>query len=58
MQLPLTLGPGETRAGSFFFPMVPNPRSLTVCWNSSAGEGETTLELPFLQGLHVTGDPR
>jgi hypothetical protein len=56
--LPLTLGPGETRTGSFFFPMVPNPQALTVGWTSSAGDGKTTLELPFLQGLHVTGDPR
>jgi hypothetical protein len=56
--LPLTLGPGEPRAGSFFFPMVPNPQSLTVHWTSGAGEGETTLDLHFLEGLHVTGDPR
>lgn len=54
--LPLILGPGETRSGSFFFPMVPNPQALTVHWTSSAGDGETTLELHFLQGLHVTGE--
>jgi hypothetical protein len=54
--LPLTLGPGETRTGSFFFPMVPNPQALTVRWTSSAGDGKTTLELHFLQGLHVIGD--
>ncbi|MHB8723671.1 MAG: hypothetical protein ACYDAH_20090, partial [Steroidobacteraceae bacterium] len=54
--LPLTLGPGETRSGSFFFPMVPNPRALSVRWTGSAGDGETTLELHFLQGLHVTGE--
>jgi hypothetical protein len=54
--LPLTLGPGETHSGSFFFPMVPNPRALTVRWTGSAGNGETTLELHFLQGLHVTGE--
>jgi hypothetical protein len=56
--LPLTLGPGETRTGSFFFPMVPNPQSLTVRWTGGAGDGETTLGLHFLQGLHVSGDPR
>ena len=56
--LPLTLGPGETRTGSFFFPMVPNPRALTVRWTSSDGDGETTLDLHFLEGLHVTGDPQ
>ncbi len=55
--LPSTLDPGETRTGSFFFPMVPNPQALTVRWTSSAGEGETTLELHFLHGLHVTGGP-
>jgi hypothetical protein len=56
--LPLTLGPGETHTGSFFFPMVPNPQALSVRWTSGAGDGETTLELHFLQGLHVIGDPR
>ena len=56
--LPLTLGPGETRTGSFFFPMVPNPQTLTVRWTSTAGGGETTLELHFLKGLHVAGDAR
>jgi hypothetical protein len=55
--LPLTLGPGEMRAGSFFFPMVPNPQSLTVRWTAGGGDGATTLDLHFLQGLHVTGDP-
>jgi hypothetical protein len=56
--LPLTLGPGETHTGSFFFPMVPNPQALTVRWTGSAGDGETTLELHFLQGLHVARDPQ
>jgi hypothetical protein len=58
LPLPLTLGPGETRTGSFFFPMVPNPRALTVRWTSSAGEGDTSLELHFLEGLHVTENPQ
>jgi len=58
LPLPLTLSPGETRSGSLFFAMVPNPQALTVRWTSSAGDVETTLELHFLQGLHVTGDPR
>jgi hypothetical protein len=56
--LPLPLGPGETRAGSFFFPTVPNPQALTVRWTGSAGDGETTLDLSFLQGLHVARDSR
>lgn len=58
VQLPMTLAPGETRAGSFFFPMVPNPQSLTVRWTSTAGHGETTLGLHFLDGLHVSAGPR
>jgi hypothetical protein len=58
ISLPVTLGPGETRTGSFFFPMVPNPQSLTLRWTGSAGEGDTTLELHFLEGLHVTGNPQ
>jgi hypothetical protein len=56
--LPLTLGPGETRSGSFFFPMVPNPQALSVRWTGSAGDGESTLELHFLQGLHVSGESK
>ena len=58
LPLPLTLGPGETRTGSFFFPMIPNPQALTIRWGGSAGEGDTSLELNFLEGLHVTGNPR
>lgn len=56
ISLPLMLGPGDSRTGSFFFPMVPNPQAITVRWSSGAGEGETTLELQFLKGLHVTQD--
>jgi hypothetical protein len=57
LPLPLTLGPGETRTGSFFFPMVPNPQALAVRWTSSAGEEDISLELHFLEGLHVTRNP-
>ncbi len=55
LPLPLTLGPGETRTGSLFFPMIPNPQALTLGWTGTAGEGDTTLDLHFLEGLHVTG---
>ncbi len=55
--LPLTLAPGETRTGSFFFPMVPNPQALTLRWNGTAGDGETALGLHFLEGLHVAVIP-
>jgi hypothetical protein len=53
LPLPLTLGPGETRAGSLFFPMVPNPQALTLRWTGTAGDDEAALDLHFLEGLHV-----
>lgn len=54
LPLPLTLGPGETRTGSIFFPMIPNPLALTLRWTATAGDGDTALDLHFLEGLHVT----
>jgi hypothetical protein len=51
--LPLALGPGETRTGSFFFPMVPGPRSLAVRWTCESGPGDTVLALDFLHDLHL-----
>jgi len=54
LPLALNLAPGETRTGSFFFPMVPNPRSLELAWSSAAGAGHAALPLDFLRGLHVT----
>jgi hypothetical protein len=53
LALPLTLAPGETRIGSFFFPMVPNPRSLSLPWSSGTSGGELTLPLESVHGLHV-----
>jgi hypothetical protein len=53
LPLPLALGAGETRTGSFFFPTIPNPHALTLHWSSSSGEGDTALGLDFLEGLHV-----
>ncbi|MDB6113852.1 MAG: hypothetical protein JWQ62_797 [Lacunisphaera sp.] len=53
LALPLNLAPGETRTGSFFFPMVPNPRSLGLRWSQERTEGETALPLGILQGLHA-----
>ena len=53
LALPLTLAPGETRTGSLFFPMVPNPRSLGLRWSTGATNGETSLPLDFLHGLHA-----
>ncbi len=51
--LPLTLEPGETRTGSFFFPMVPGPRSLNLSWSTGTTTGESVLTLDFLKGLHL-----
>jgi hypothetical protein len=53
LRLPSTLSPGESRTGSFFFPMVPNPRALSVKWSGGSGDGDLTLPLDFLEGLHV-----
>ena len=51
--LPVTLAPGETRTGSFFFPMVPSPRSLSLHWSDEPGSGEAVLALDFLHDLHL-----
>jgi hypothetical protein len=54
LPLPLSLAPGETRTGSLFFPMVPNPRSLNLDWSNDSGSGDSALALDFLHGIHVT----
>jgi hypothetical protein len=54
LPLPLSLAPGETRTGSLFFPMVPNPRSMDLTWSNESGKGDSLLPLDFLRGLHVT----
>jgi hypothetical protein len=51
--LPISLAPGETRTGSFFFPMVPSLRSLAFHWTSESGPGDSVLALDFLHDLHV-----
>jgi hypothetical protein len=50
---PLTLGPGESHTGSLFFPMIPNPKALSMKWSGHSGERDTALALDFLEGLHV-----
>ena len=52
LAFPLSLKPGETRAGSLFFPMTPSPRLLAVHWTGESAIGDAQLELPFLGGLH------
>ena len=51
--LPLDVAPGETRRGSLFFSMMPNPRSLDVHWSRDARTRDSSLSLGFLNGLHV-----
>jgi hypothetical protein len=54
LSLPLTLGAGESRTDSFFFPMTPNPQALTLGWSSGASVENVALDLHFLEGLHVS----
>ncbi len=51
--LPLTVAPGATTEGSFFFPMTPGPQRLVL--KGTAGEAplEIILELKQLAGLHL-----
>ena len=53
LELPLTLSPGETRIGSFFFPMVPSPRTLSLRWASGDSGDEIQIPLASLHGLHI-----
>jgi hypothetical protein len=55
--LPLNVAPGETRTGSFFFPMVPNPRSLSLRWSSGESGGDAVRSLEALHGLHIEAPP-
>jgi hypothetical protein len=58
LPLPLTLAPGETRAGSLFFPTVRSPSSLALGWSNDTGSALAVLPLEFLQALHVPDAPR
>ena len=57
LTFPMVLIPGEVRSGSLFFPMVPNPRSLSLRWTAGTSGGECALPLDFLKGLHVQPTP-
>jgi hypothetical protein len=58
LTLPLSIAPGETRTGSLFFPMVPNPRSLDLNWSNGPDTRDSVLPLDFLHGLHVAAASR
>ncbi|HUJ42828.1 MAG TPA: hypothetical protein VLW52_04380 [Opitutaceae bacterium] len=53
LSVPLTLAPGETRTGSLFFPMIPNPRSLSLRGSSGPADAAVVIPLETLNGLHV-----
>jgi hypothetical protein len=38
--------------------MIPNPKALSMKWSSDSGEGDATLALDFLAGLHVPDAPK
>jgi len=56
LNLPLTLTPGESRTGSLFFPMTPNPQALNLQYLSAQAAGEAVLTLEALHGLHVKNE--
>jgi hypothetical protein len=53
LKLPLTIAPGATTEGSFFFPVTPGPQRLIV--KGWAGEAplELVLDLKLFAGLHL-----
>lgn len=53
LPLPLTVAPGATTAGSFFFPMAPGPQRLMLQGTSGDTPLELVLELKPLAGLHL-----
>jgi hypothetical protein len=53
-KLPMTLAPGQRRCGSFFFPMIPNPRALRLRWEMDEKAGSAELGLDCLRGLHTS----
>ena len=52
LHLPLALAPGETRQGSFFFPMTVGPRLLRLEWTEGSAHKSSDLPLPMLAGMH------
>lgn len=53
LPLPLTLAPGETAAGSLFFPMTPGPQKLVLRGRNGEEPVELALDLKPLSGLHL-----
>lgn len=51
--LPLTLAPGAERTMSFFFPVAPGPKKLTLNHRSGETAGALHFDLSVLAGLHL-----
>jgi len=51
--LPLTLSPGETARGSLFFRITPSPSQLLLRESAGGEEGEASVDLHALSGLHM-----
>jgi len=57
LALPLTVAPGATKEGSFFFPMTPGPQRLILKGRAGDSPFELALELKPLAGLHLKAAP-
>ena len=53
LNFPLTVEAGEIRTGSIFFPMVVNPRSLSLSWTSGPNSGGIDISLQSLAWMHA-----
>lgn len=53
LSLPLTVAAGESRQGSFFFPMTPGPQMLCLRGQNGAQSVELVIDLKPLGGLHL-----
>lgn len=51
--LPMTLEPGAERTVSFFFPVAPSPKKLTLNHRSGEAAGALHFDLTVLAGLHL-----
>jgi hypothetical protein len=58
LSFPLTLEAGEMRTGSIFFPMGPDPRSLSLDWASDPTSGGIDISLQSLAGMHAPAHRR
>jgi hypothetical protein len=53
LELPQSIAPGGSAAGSLFFPMTPGPQRLVVGGHAGNHEVHVVLDLASLAGLHL-----